>query len=626
MTDGSSSTPQGGKLPLVKLCIAALGVVYGDIGTSPLYALRECFNPAHGLLPSRENVLGVLSLVFWSLMVVVSLKYLQYVMRADDNGEGGILALMALASRSTGLGRIGLVAALGMLGAGLLFGDGIITPAISVLSAIEGLEIATPAFSRLVVPLTLCVLVGLFWVQRRGTGKVGIVFGPIIILWFAVLATLGTVEVIDNPAVLVALNPLWATHFLSGNHGAGFVALGAVFLVVTGGEALYADMGHFGRRPIRLTWFGFVLPALLLNYFGQGALVLRDPAAIDHAFYALAPRSLLVPLIVLATAATIIASQAVISGVFSLTRQATMLGFWPRVKIEHTSPLLVGQIYVPSANAGMMAATLLVVLAFKSSSNLAAAYGIAVTTTMVITTVLASVVARRLWGWSLFGTSLLTAGLLVVDLAFFGANLVKIAQGGWVPLGIAAFVLLLMTSWKYGRDLLAVRARENLVPLQDFYELLRVERPARVPGTAVFMTSNPFGTPPALLFNFMHNHVVHERVVLLTISTLQLARVPFAERVTVEELAEGFVRIQGRYGFMESPDVPELLLRANLPGVSPEYTTFFLGREAVVPEHYRKRSLRLRVFGALARNSASATRFFNLPPDRIMEIGAQLQV
>jgi KUP system potassium uptake protein len=618
--------PAQGHKKLVGLCIAALGVVYGDLGTSPLYSLRECLTGRHGLPVTADNVLGLLSLVFWSLMVVVSAKYLQYVMRADDDGEGGILALTALASKPTDIRSVGMIVTLGLLGAGLLFGDGIITPAISVLSAVEGLQMVAHSMSRYVVPLTLAVLILLFWVQRRGTGKIGVVFGPIIILWFFAIGVLGLLQVVREPGVLWAMNPLLAVQFFVKHGIAGFIVLGGVFLALTGGEALYADMGHFGLRPIRIAWYALVLPSLLLNYFGQGALLLKNPAAIANPFYALCPRPLLIPMIVLATMATIIASQAVISGVFSLTRQASMLGYWPRVRVTHTSADLQGQIYVPSVNAAMMVATLVVVVTFKESSRLAAAYGIAVTSTMVITTVLAFIVSRRKWHWPLWVAIPVTAGLLCIDLAFWSANLLKVVDGGWLPLALAIGVYLLMTSWKHGRELLARRVRENLVPLEDFFEIMRVERPARVPGTAVFMTSNRDGTPPALLFNFIHNHVVHEHVILLTVITTSTARVSDLERVVCTRLSGGFARVEARVGFMELPDVPWLLTLAAIPGVVLEHTTFFIGREAVVAEKKSRRSIRLRIFGTLAQNAASATQFFHIPPDRVMEIGSQVQL
>ncbi|MCA9634221.1 MAG: KUP/HAK/KT family potassium transporter, partial [Myxococcales bacterium] len=480
MNAAPSSQHQADKRLSLSLCLLALGVVYGDIGTSPLYAIRECFYGEHAVEPSRANVLGVLSLVFWSLTIVISVKYLLYVMRADNRGEGGILALMALASSSRRSGRVGAVTiVLGLFGAALLYGDGMITPAISVLSAIEGVGVVAPALSHFVEPITVAILIALFMFQKRGTAGVGRVFGPVTLVWFLVLALLGARQMLVRPEVLWALSPHHALVFLIDNQAHGFLVLGAVFLVVTGGEALYADMGHFGVRPIRLTWFAVALPALLLNYFGQGALLLSNPEAASNPFYRMAPSWAVVPLIGLSTAATIIASQAVISGAFSLTRQAAMLGFWPRVRIQHTSESEIGQIYVPTINWLLMVASIGLVLGFGTSSNLAAAYGIAVTTTMVITTLLAFIVARYRWGWPLLGAGTLSAAFLVLDLAFFGANVVKIAHGGWFPILVGAMVLLLMTTWRRGRAQLGERFREQLVPLEDFFEVMRIERPAR---------------------------------------------------------------------------------------------------------------------------------------------------
>lgn len=619
--EGSRDEPRGRYF--LRLCLTALGVVYGDIGTSPLYAIRECFHGDHGITVSDAHVLGVLSLVFWSLTLVISVKYLMYVMRADNRGEGGILALMALATATSRRSMTALLG-LGLFGAALLYGDGMITPAISVLSAVEGLEVATPGLSRFVAPIAVVILAGLFWFQRRGTAGVGAVFGPVTLLWFVVLAVLGGWQIILQPAVLRALNPWHGVLFMVHGGWNAFLVLGAVFLVVTGGEALYADMGHFGAPPIRATWFALVLPALLLNYFGQGALLMRDPTAVSNPFYRMAPEWALYPLILLSTAATIIASQAVISGAFSLTRQATMLGFWPRTRIEHTSAQEMGQIYVPSVNWALMVATIALVLVFGSSSNLAAAYGIAVTTTMLITTALAFVVARRRWGWSLAAAGALTVLFLLADLAFLGANLVKIGQGGWLPLVVAGGMLALMTTWRKGRALLGERVREQLVSLADFFEVLRVERIVRVPGTAVYMTSNPEGTPPALMLNFQHHRAVHQQAVLLTILTEEVPRVR-TERVQTEELREGFVRVIARYGFMETPDVPALLNGKGGFSVPMSYTTFFLGRETVLAENGQHMwQWRKRLFALMSRNAQWAPAFFNLPPDRVVEVGAQI--
>jgi KUP system potassium uptake protein len=612
---------------LVSLCLGALGVVYGDIGTSPLYALRECFHPGHGLSATAPNVLGLLSLIFWSLTIVITAKYLVYVLRADNRGEGGVLALMALALGSS-KGRVPAwgVIGLGLFGAALLYGDGMITPAISILGALEGLVIATSAFEHWVVPITIVILFVLFLPQRLGTARVGAVFGPIMLVWFAVIALLGIVPIVRHPEVVFALSPHHALGFMLEHGAIGFVVLGSVFLVVTGGEALYADMGHFGAKPIRYTWLVVAGPALLLNYFGQGALLIADPKALENPFFLLAPRWALYPLVVLSVLAAVIASQAVITGAFSLTRQATMLGFWPRVEVQHTSAREIGQIYVPTINWMLMIATIALVLGFRSSSNLAAAYGIAVTTTMVITTMLAYVVARYSWHWSLFSSLALTLVFVSIDLAFFAANALKIAHGGWFPLLIGGAIFILMTTWKRGRELLGQRIRAQIVPLEDFWELIRVERPARVPGTGVFMTSNAEGAPPALMQNFLLNRVVHQHVILLTIVTTEQARVTPAERVTVEELEEGFKRVVARYGFMDQPDIPALLTEEHIPSTAIEHCTFFLGRETVLPAMGGGMARwRQHLFAFMSRNSQRAATFFNVPPDRVMEIGSQIR-
>ncbi|MBK8995074.1 MAG: potassium transporter Kup [Myxococcales bacterium] len=610
------------------LALGALGVVYGDIGTSPLYAFRECFHGDHAIAATRGNVLGVLSLMAWALFIVVTIKYLVYVLRADNRGEGGELALMALALSSI-KGKFGpkLVIVLGIFGASLLYGDGMITPAISVLSAVEGLEVAAPGLKRFVIPTTIVILIGLFMVQKRGTAGIGAVFGPIMLIWFTVLAVIGATHIIAHPGVLEALSPHHAVRFLAENKLAGFLVLGAVFLVVTGGEALYADMGHFGRRPIQVTWIFLVGPALLTNYFGQGALLLESPELASNPFYRSAPSWALYPMLVLATMATIIASQAVISGAFSYTRQGMMLGFWPRIEVKHTSSTQIGQIYVPAINWMLMVSTIALVLGFGSSSKLAAAYGIAVTTTMVITTLLAYVVARHRWGWSAPAAVSLTLLLLVVDVGFWGAQLVKIPHGGWVPLVIAGTIFAMMTTWKDGRGILGQRWREQMIPLDDFFELMRIERPARVPGTAVFMTSNADGTPPALMQNFTHNRVVHQQVILLTVLTTEQPRVMADERVTVEDLQEGFRRVVARYGFMEQPDIPQLLEERHLEDWSLEHTTFFLGRETLLATRREGMAVwREHLFAFMSRNSQRASTFFNVPSDRVMEVGSQIEL
>jgi KUP system potassium uptake protein len=611
-----------------KLVLAALGIVCGDIGTSPLYAMRECFHGEHAIAATQSNVLGVLSLIFWSLTLIVSMKYVAYVLRADNKGEGGILALMALASTAMKTSRLHTVLiTLGVFGAALLYGDGVITPAISVLSAVEGLKVAAPSLEPAVIPLTIAILIGLFAIQRRGTAGIGALFGPVMVAWFSLLALLGLWNLAKHPTVLVAIFPSHALSFLIENGPMGFAVLGAVFLVVTGGEALYADLGHFGRKPIRRAWFGLVFPALVINYLGQGALVLNEPAAVENPFFRMAPTFSLYPLVALSTLATVIASQALISGVYSLSQQGTMLGLLPRTTIRHTSEEERGQIYVPTINWMLMLATIGLVLAFRSSSNLAAAYGIAVTLTMLITTILAFFVVSRRWEWPLWQSVSITVLFLIPELAFSAANAVKIGHGGWFPLIVGAALFVMMTTWKRGREVLAQRFREQMLPLEDFFDLIKVEIPARVPGTAVFMTGSREGTPPALLHNFLHNRVVHQHVVLLTIVTEELAHVSERERYTREELIEGFVRIVAHYGFMEQPDVPKLLSRAGMVGASLEGTTFFLGRETMIAtKRPGMARWRVHVFSFLSRNSQPATRFFNIPPDRVMELGAQIEL
>jgi KUP system potassium uptake protein len=624
----SSSTAELLKAPdsrsqVLRLSLAALGVVYGDIGTSPLYALRECFG-AHGVAVAPRSVLGILSLIFWSLTLIVTIKYLRYVLEADNHGEGGILALMALSmSRETRpLARRAMLV-FGIIGASLLYGDGAITPAVSVLGAIEGLTIAAPHLEHWVVPSTVVILVALFALQRRGTAAVGLIFGPITLLWFLTLAVLGLSHIVAAPEILLAVNPWYAVRFLLDGHFEGLGVLGAVFLAVTGAEALYADLGHFGRRPIRLGWTYVVFPALLLNYFGQGALLLAVPEAAQNPFFRMAPTWALYPLIVLSTAAAVIASQALISGVYSLTRQASMLGLLPRVNVLHTSAHQEGQIYVPFINWMLMLTTIGLVLSFGSSSRLASAYGIAVILSMLITTLLAYGVARS-WGWGAPRAWLVTCSFLIIEGAFLSANLEKIGHGGWFPLLLGAGLSMLMSTWHRGRQLLAERFRRDLLPLQEFFSMAEKKAPTRVPGTAVFMTGQVDGTPPALLHNFNHNHVLHEKVVFLTIVTEDAARVQESMRVRVEAVAPGFWRVVGRYGFMEQPDAPELINRSGLI-TRIEDVTFFLGREhLIVAERSSIRRWRVVLFSFLARSSQPATRFFNIPPDRVMEIGTQI--
>ncbi len=616
---------------LLPLALGALGVVYGDIGTSPLYALRECFHGPHAIAPTSENVHGVLSLVFWSLIIVISVKYLAFVMRADNRGEGGILALLALVRSDARDGRSRHLAilAMGIFGAALLYGDGMITPAISVLSALEGLSIATPLFEPYILPLTIVILVGLFLVQHRGTARVGAIFGPIMILWFTVMALLGLFSVASYPRVLSSVNPFDAIVFFRNNGWHGFLILGTVFLVVTGGEALYADMGHFGRRPIRLAWFTLVLPALFLNYFGQGALLLRDPSHAVNPFFHLAPAWSLIPMVVLATAATVIASQAVISGAFSLTRQAVQLGYSPRVAIEHTSHEEIGQIYVPSTNWALMAATIALVLEFKTSSNLAAAYGVAVTSTMVITTALAYYVARHRWGWSLPAALSITAFFLMFDLAFFASSLVKVPHGGWVPLVIALGIFTLMTTWKRGREILRIRLHEVALPFADFLKRIEAERPARLRHGAIFLTGDPTATPPALIHNLEHNEVLHQPAVLLTVETDEVPYVSAKDRLSLSPLGAGFHRAIARYGFMQDPSVPEIVARLRQRGLHlrMEDVTFFVGGENIVPTRLPGMAIwREKLFALMTRNALRATDFFRIPPSRVIEVRMQVEI
>ena len=629
----SSPTDPGNQkaAPLLPLALGALGVVYGDIGTSPLYAIRECFHGPHAIELTPGNVHGVLSLVFWSLLIVISVKYLSFVMRADNRGEGGILALLALVRPDPRAGRLRHLAivSMGIFGAALLYGDGIITPAISVLSALEGLSIATPLFEPYIHPLTIAILVGLFLVQHRGTARVGAVFGPIMLVWFATLALLGSWSIAHYPQVLFSVSPHFAFEFFRDNGKEGFLILGTVFLVVTGGEALYADMGHFGREPIRRAWFSLVLPALLLNYFGQGALLLRDPSHAVNPFFHLVPDLALYPMVVLSTAATVIASQAVISGAFSLTRQAVQLGYWPRVAIEHTSHEEIGQIYVPFTNWALMIATIALVLEFKTSSNLAAAYGVAVTSTMVITTALAYFVARHRWGWGLPASLLVTASFLVFDLAYFGSSLVKVPHGGWVPLVIALGIFTLMTTWKRGREILKVRLEAVSVPFADFLQRIASDRPQRLRHAAVFMTGDATGTPPALLHNMEHNEVLHQPVVLLTVQTEEVPYVPFDERLEVSSPGSGFHRVIARYGFMQDPSVPEIIgrLREHALDLRMEEITFFLGGENVVPTRLPGMAIwREKLLALMTRNALRATDFFRIPPSRVIEVRMQVEI
>jgi len=611
------------------LCLAALGIVYGDIGTSPIYALREAFYAHGGIAVQPANIYGVLSLIFWSLIIVISIKYLSVVMRASNNGEGGIIALVALLNpwKTEKKSRRYILMLCGLFGAALLYGDGTITPAISVLSAIEGLEVATPAFKPYVVPITIVILIGLFMIQKRGTAAVGALFGPVMMIWFAALALLGIYAIAQHPSVLFALNPAYAIGFFSTNGMAGFLVLGTVFLVVTGGEALYADMGHFGLAPIQLAWFFLVLPALLLNYFGQGALLLENPA-VKQPFYEMAPSWALYPVVGLATMATIIASQAVISGVFSLTRQAVQLGQLPRLNIVQTSPDSYGQIYIPFINWILMVATIGLVIGFQTSSNLAAAYGVAVSLDMVITTVLAFFVAYR-WDWFPRIAGAIAVLLLIVDLSFLGANLFKVPEGGWYPLVVAGLIFFVMSTWRRGRELVRSRLRDDTEPLDEFIES-QARDDDRIAGTAVFMTDAGKKTPPMLRHHLRHNRVLHEQVLFLTVHTMDVPRVPAADRLRIEDLGKGFKRVQIYYGFMQAISIPVALRFAGEFGldVDIDETTFYVGRETLIPTRDVPGMFvwREQMFAFMALNATRATAYYRIPPERVVELGIQIEI
>ncbi len=612
------------------LALAALGVVYGDIGTSPLYALKEVFgNPHHPVPITAENVLGILSLVFWSLVVVVSFKYVTLILRADNKGEGGIMALMARVLADDGItGRMRqAVVLLGLCGAALFYGDGLITPAISVLSAVEGLDVATPVFAPYIVPITLGILVALFWIQSHGTTKIGVVFGPLMVLWFVVLGAMGVAQIGRHPGILVALLPQHALAFFAGDPTLGFLAMGSVFLALTGAEALYADMGHFGRRPIRLAWFGLALPTLLLNYFGQGAVLLADPATVRNPFYLMAPTWFLLPLVGLATAATVIASQAVITGVYSITQQAIQLGYAPRMELRHTSSSQMGQIYMPGVNWLMLLGVIGLVLAFKSSVDLAAAYGIAVTGTMIITTLFAYFVARRQWNWRRRLALPVFGALLVLDVIFLAANSTKIHDGGWFPLVFGGLIYLLLTTWKAGRELLDERLDTQALFLKPFIKGIEAPDTITVPGTAVFMTPYLEHVPHALLHNLKHNKVLHEQVALVTVIVLSVPRVADAQRVVVERLNHRFYRVRVHFGFMDTPDVPTALEWCAEQGLDmePMTTSYFLGRETVIPRigaamPYWRETL----FAAMCRNAGTVADYFGLPPNQVVELGTRV--
>ena len=626
------SSTTGNKTKLSALTLAALGVVFGDIGTSPLYTMKEVFSVGAHPVPLNEvNMFGILSLIVWALIMVVSVKYVAFIMRADNRGEGGIMALLALASHNAAgdAKKQHTIMLLGILGACMFYADGMITPAISVLSAVEGLEVAAPVLHPLILPVTLLVLFILFWAQNKGTALVGAFFGPIMLLWFTVLGVLGIQGIMQNPSILQALNPIYAFNFFSVSPWIAFVALGAVVLAVTGAEALYADMGHFGPFPIRLAWFGFVLPALILNYFGQGALILQDPETVKNPFYLLAPEWMLYPLIVLATMAAVIASQAVITGAFSVSRQALQLGYLPRMHVAHTSESEEGQIYMPRVNWGLMLGVMALVLSFKSSGNLAAAYGIAVTGDMVITTLLAGIVFHHIWGWSKLRTGMLVALFLVVDVAFFSANVLKIPDGGWVPLVIGIFIFTLMLTWKTGRNMLYSMLKNEAMAIDPFIEAVGAHPPLRVSGTAIFMTPNLDGVPHAMLHNLKHNKVLHEKMVLLTVKFLDYPHTSNEERVTVEDLPNEFYRVTVRYGFKDEPDLPRDLVLCAEQGLVLDAmdTSFFVGKEILIASNASGMAFwRKKIFIGLFRSAETITNQFKLPPNRVVELGSQLKI
>ena len=610
--------------------VGVLGVVYGDIGTSPLYALQSCIAYFKGPQLQAVDVLGVLSLITWALVITVTVKYVTIIMRADNNGEGGTLSLMALASRVARSERTRAAAGIiGIVGAGLFFGDGVITPAISILSAVEGIEVVAPSMSDAVLPVAIAVIAGLFLVQRHGTAKVGQAFGPIMVIWFLCLGLLGLFQLVQHPGVLVALNPWFGASFIIRHDKIAFLTLGAVVLAVTGAEALYADMSHFGRRPIRLSWLYFVLPCLLLNYYGQGALVISHPETADNPFYKLAPHVLQVPLILLATMATVIASQAVITGAFSVSRMCVQLGLLPRMEVRHTNETEQGQIYVPQINTILAIGVLLLVLTFKSSAALASAYGIAVTGTFLCDNTLAAFVYRRQFGWSRPATIALFGAIGIVDLAFFAANSLKIFEGGWVPLAIGLSIITIMTTWRRGRSLILARWMQDSLPLSSFLNRLPQSRIVRVPGTAVFMTGNLDYVPNALLHNLKHNKVLHEQVFFVTVRNLDVPQADPGGRVRVDEASPGIYKVTLYYGFMESPNVPRALESLNGQGIEFKamQTSYFLGRETVVPASVPKlRFIRRWLFLFMARNAVSATEFFRIPSDRVVELGVRIAV
>jgi len=614
---------------LLKLTIGALGVVFGDIGTSPLYALRVCFTGTRGIAINEQNVYGVLSLVFWSLILVVSIKYVVIILRADNEGEGGILALMALVLPKKKSRKYLLILSMGLFGSALLYGDGMITPAISVLSAVEGLQIATPFFQPFIISITFIILLGLFFFQSKGTGRVGMIFGPVILLWFLSLALLGLHAIGKHPQVLKAFNPYYAFHFFILNGLDSLVILGAVFLAVTGGEALYADLGHFGKKPIRLGWFYLVLPCLILNYFGQGSLILHDPKAVLNPFYLLAPGWALYPLVILATIATVIASQAVISGAFSLTYQAIQLGFVARFRIVHTSPDERGQIYIPQLNWILFFATIALVGFFRTSDNLAGAYGVAVSTTMVITTLLAFLVMRNVWKWRLFASASVVGFFLIIDLSFFLANIVKVPEGGWVPLLVAGSIYFMMTTWYRGKRMMAIQINRTTDSLDKFLTYYQKKAQSVVDGTAIYLTRNSHNTPPALFFNLKHNKIIHQKIFILSIQFEQVPHVDLLKKFRIAILDNHITLLILHYGYMDTTDIPKAIQLLKQKGVfiDVKNATYFLGRESVVITKDTGMSpLRETLFDFLGRNSARISKYFNLPSDKVFEIGSRIRL
>jgi KUP system potassium uptake protein len=618
----------GSRSPFWVLALGSVGIVYGDIGTSPLYAMKESLTAARGsgsLTP--EMVFGVLSLIIWALIIIVTIKYVVIVLRADNNGEGGTLSLMALAHRTLG-DRVGIVALLGMTGAALFYGDAMITPAISVLSAVEGLNLVTPAFERFVLPISIAIMIALFAIQSRGTASIAAWFGPIIVVWFVALGVGGIANIVRSPEVFTALNPIYGLHFLSSHGIAGLIALGAVFLAVTGAEALYADLGHFGRNPIRAAWLGLVLPALALNYLGQGALLLYSPEALDSPFFKLYPAWALIPMIILATLATIIASQAVITGAFSMTQQAIQLGLLPRMHIRRTSETERGQIYIPVINWSLLVAVIFLVVTFKSSSALASAYGIAVTGTMVVTVALASVVARFCWHWPWWRVGLVMAPFMLIDLIFLGANLLKVAEGGWLPLVVGLALLMIMLTWKRGARLLSTRWKKEELPLAEYLPVLEKKSTNRVTGTAVFLTSHPDLVPAALMHNLKHNKVMHRRNIIVCVETSDVPWVQEADRGTATKVSDTFTVVRLKFGFMEEPDVPRALARRYLHlDIEPMETSYFLSRRIILPSSRSEMPVwQDRLFIFLAQQSSDASAYFAIPSDRAIEIGTQVTV